>query len=170
MAAFVDREYNAQTNWGDNLIWSLTMYRPNFCAECGAKIIRLNWRPWTSRRFCDGCAPAFIRQHAICFAVAGLVVFGFGMAIGRTARTATPPVVIQRNSPAPDTATTTKPTNSTSTSASTAPPAVEETVYMCGARTRKGTPCTRRVRGPVRCWQHRGKPAMLPQEKLQLAS
>jgi hypothetical protein len=41
-----------------------------------------------------------------------------------------------------------------------------EEVYLCGARTKKGTPCSRRVHGPVRCWQHKGSPAMLPQEKL----
>jgi hypothetical protein len=41
-----------------------------------------------------------------------------------------------------------------------------ETVSICGARTRKGTPCSRRVRGTGRCWQHRGKPAMLPASKL----
>ncbi|HEX8149343.1 MAG TPA: hypothetical protein VF591_19325, partial [Pyrinomonadaceae bacterium] len=42
----------------------------------------------------------------------------------------------------------------------------EEVVYVCGARTKKGTPCQRRVRGPGRCWQHRGKPAILPPSKL----
>jgi hypothetical protein len=41
-------------------------------------------------------------------------------------------------------------------------------VYACGARTKKGTPCSRRVHGPVRCWQHKGKPAMLPAEKLKI--
>jgi len=42
----------------------------------------------------------------------------------------------------------------------------EDVIYVCGARTKKGTPCSRRVHGPVRCWQHKGMPAMLPQEKL----
>ena len=41
-----------------------------------------------------------------------------------------------------------------------------ETVYFCGAQTKKGTPCTRRVRGGGRCWQHLGQPAMLAPEKL----
>jgi hypothetical protein len=43
---------------------------------------------------------------------------------------------------------------------------IEADVYICGARTKKGMPCSRRVHGPVRCWQHKGMPAMLPQEKL----
>ncbi len=41
-----------------------------------------------------------------------------------------------------------------------------EKVYFCGAATKKGTPCSRRVRGGGRCWQHTGQPALLAQEKL----
>lgn len=41
-----------------------------------------------------------------------------------------------------------------------------EAVYFCGAQTKKGTPCTRRVKNGGRCWQHAGQPAMLPQQKL----
>jgi hypothetical protein len=41
-----------------------------------------------------------------------------------------------------------------------------EIVSICGARTKRGTPCSRRVRGTGRCWQHRGRPAMLPASKL----
>jgi hypothetical protein len=43
---------------------------------------------------------------------------------------------------------------------------VLEQIYTCGARTKKGTPCSRRVHGPVRCWQHKGAKAMLPPDKL----
>jgi hypothetical protein len=45
-------------------------------------------------------------------------------------------------------------------------PLAAETVYFCGAQTKKGTPCTRRVKGGGRCWQHKGQPSMLPPEKL----
>lgn len=41
-----------------------------------------------------------------------------------------------------------------------------EAVYICGAQTKKGTPCLRRVKGGGRCWQHTGQPAILPPEKL----
>jgi hypothetical protein len=34
-----------------------------------------------------------------------------------------------------------------------------EPVYYCGAMTKKGTACTRRVKSPGRCWQHLGQPA-----------
>jgi len=48
----------------------------------------------------------------------------------------------------------------------TAPVAPVEAVYFCGAPTKKGTPCSRRVRGGGRCWQHKGLEAMLAAEKL----
>jgi len=48
----------------------------------------------------------------------------------------------------------------------TNPTAAQETTYFCGAETKKGTPCSRRVKGRERCWQHTGQPAMLPPEKL----
>ena len=35
-----------------------------------------------------------------------------------------------------------------------------EPVYYCGALTKKGTPCTRRVKTKGRCWQHPGQPAV----------
>ena len=35
-----------------------------------------------------------------------------------------------------------------------------EPAYICGAETKKGTPCSRRVRGKIRCFQHAGMPAM----------
>jgi len=66
-----------------------------------------------------------------------------------------PPLVIER------------PANQqTQGSSSPQPPVISDQLYTCGARTKKGTPCSRRVHGPVRCWQHKGAPAMLPAEKL----
>ena len=46
------------------------------------------------------------------------------------------------------------------------PNAPPDVTYFCGAETKKGTPCTRRVKGGGRCFQHKGQPAMLPPEKL----
>jgi hypothetical protein len=45
-------------------------------------------------------------------------------------------------------------------------PDESEAVYFCGAPTRKGTPCSRRVKGGGRCWQHQAQEATLPPEKL----
>lgn len=48
-------------------------------------------------------------------------------------------------------------------------PNTDGPIYMCGAQTKKGTPCSRRVKGNVRCFQHTGMPAMLPPEKLRVS-
>jgi hypothetical protein len=133
----------------------LTNYRPNFCSECGEGIVRLRWRAWTSRRFCDTCAPSFRKAQLLQRACLMVVMLLLGILIGRGWRRERPPLVIQRiASVTPQGEVTTQ-----------APITVEQ-MYQCGARTKKGTPCSRRVHGPVRCWQHKGAKAMLPLEKL----
>ncbi|HEX8072278.1 MAG TPA: hypothetical protein VF546_20195 [Pyrinomonadaceae bacterium] len=153
------------------------MYRPNFCAECGARVERTRWRWWTSRRFCPNCAPLFRRAAAVkAFAGCGLLLsLGFGA--GRALRPAAPPLVVTAGAPValapaalppraaanPDAPAPAYGPDGTPTERPTEP---NEVVSICGARTQKGTPCQRRVRGTGRCWQHLGKPAMLPPEKL----
>jgi len=135
----------------------LTTYRPNFCCECGDKIVRLRWRPWTSRRFCANCSRSkSAKDYWLRAAVLIAVVLLIGILIGRGFRRERPPLVIER--PAQQSSPTTTPV--------TQAPSTTEQVYICGARTKKGKPCSRRVHGPVRCWQHKGLPAMLPAEKL----
>lgn len=166
------------------------MYKPNFCAECGTKLLRLRWRLWTSRKFCHACARRLRKARLAPVLFAALALISAGYVAGRIRRPAPPPLVIERRSDSPlsdaepDKAATR--TNTTepgvpagveprvepgSNSAALPDPfttPVDEVVYTCGARTKKGTPCSRRVHGPVRCWQHRGRPAMLPQEKLMI--
>jgi len=84
-----------------------------------------------------------------------VVLVFLGVLIGRGFRREPPPLIVQRPV-------------STQSPQSTQPAATIEDAYICGARTKKGTPCSRRVRGPVRCWQHKGAKAMLPVEKLIL--
>jgi len=143
-----------------------SMYRPNFCAECGKKLLRLHWRVWTSRKFCDACASRLRRKRLPPILLTILALFAAGFVVGRSRRPAAPPLIIQRRADSPlsdgGAAQPIKP-------GSPPVPAVEA-VYICGARTKKGTPCSRRVHGPVRCWQHKGMPAMLPQEKLLIES
>jgi hypothetical protein len=86
-------------------------------------------------------------------AIAGLVLFG--MLIGRGWRRESPPLVIQRSITPPG-----------QNPSATQPAIITGETYICGARTKKGTPCSRRVHGPVRCWQHKGQKAMLSVEKL----
>jgi hypothetical protein len=153
------------------------VYRPNFCSQCGTKLLRLRWHIWTSRRFCNACARRLRKERFVSLLFMTMALVGIGFVIGRARRPAPPPLIIERRSDSPlsDTQTAAKSNfqtnvdesgaNSTKSKTSSTPPA-EEDVYLCGARTKKGTPCSRRVHGPVRCWQHKGMPAILPQEKL----
>ncbi|MET0648438.1 MAG: hypothetical protein ABW208_17640 [Pyrinomonadaceae bacterium] len=148
------------------------MYKPNFCCECGERVLRPRRRLWTSRRFCRACAPRFRRaglKRTLLLASA-LILPGF--LLGRLLRPPPAPLVLERGAqglaPLPPAPAPSKPPpaygpDGTSGERPTEP---EEVVYVCGARTKKGTPCQRRVRGPARCWQHRGKPAILPPSKL----
>ncbi|HYO64128.1 MAG TPA: hypothetical protein VER08_10900 [Pyrinomonadaceae bacterium] len=162
------------------------MYKPNFCAECGERVERARWRPWTSGRFCAACEPRLRRGRFILPLVAGCALLASGFAAGRLARPAPPPLVVSRATdstpPAPlappdatDTADPSRKSGPTNAAAARhgpdgapneRPTDPEELVSVCGARTKKGTPCSRRVRGAGRCWQHRGRPAILPPAKL----
>jgi hypothetical protein len=163
------------------------MYKPNFCSDCGSRVERARWRLWTSRRFCRECAPRFRKAQILLPVVGGLTVFCLGLAAGRLAREPSPPpLMVERGQlaplpPAPSTKNEGQKTSveGGAASAPKAEPAYgpdgtgterptdpNETVSICGARTQKGTPCQRRVRGTGRCWQHKGMPAMLPPGKL----
>ena len=149
------------------------MYQPNFCSECGAKLLRLRWHLWTSRRFCNSCARRLRKARLISTLLATLGLVGAGYVAGHVRRPTPPPLIIERRSDSPlnDKELTTSARRlaaevGASQTEATNGSSAEEVVYLCGARTKKGTPCSRRVHGPVRCWQHKGMPAMLPQEKL----
>jgi hypothetical protein len=155
-----------------------TMYKPNFCAECGAQILRADWHFWTSRRFCENCAPRFRKERILLPFIICVALFATGLALGRAARPATPPLIVERGAlpfapAAPPASTAPSPKSETiygpdGKARAERPTDPEETVSICGARTQKGTPCQRRVRGTGRCWQHTGLPAMVPLEKRML--
>ena len=151
------------------------MYKPNFCAECGERVERERWRWWSSRRFCRLCEARFGRRRFAAPLVAALALVAAGFVAGRLLRPTAPPapLVVERGggaAPAPPSSSNTAPANGPrygpDGTAAERPTDPGEVVSVCGARTKKGTPCQRRVRGTGRCWQHRGKPAMLPPAKL----
>ncbi|MET0752482.1 MAG: hypothetical protein ABWZ66_03880 [Pyrinomonadaceae bacterium] len=174
-------------------------YKPKFCCQCGEKIERVDWKLWTSRKFCELCATDFGISEKILKFVFGLsIIFGLAgfASFWRTPEKSVPLAPNQLVASAPnvnkiETNRTISPQNSSNTLVQTVQaqpnnsakqlknevvPAnlktkqlesgVQEATYFCGAPTKKGTPCSRRVKGGGRCWQHAGQPAMLPQEKL----
>lgn len=166
------------------------LHRPNFCCSCGEKIDRIEWHVWTSRRFCELCQTDYQLDDWLPRILGGfcilLGVFGFGswlsagrqqaelirspaaLALKRARSIELKPVHRPSVEPAPksiETPLTVRPEPPPS-NASVTPASIDEATYICGARTRKGTACTRRVKGGGRCWQHKGMDAMLPDEKL----
>jgi hypothetical protein len=163
------------------------MYKPNFCAECGEKITRTRWRFYTSRSFCPNCEGRFRKARLLLPLMMAIALFSIGLAAGRATRQQPPPLTVQRGelSAAPALTNRAKGNDAgeASADASSSAPKPEtkygpdgtaterptdpnEIVSICGARTQKGTPCQRRVRGTGRCWQHKGMPAILPPSKL----
>jgi hypothetical protein len=147
------------------------MYCPNFCVECGAQLTRTRWHGWTSD-FCPNCARRLGRKRGVRALVAIAMIALTAFVLGRYSLRP-PPLVIQRqsNSPISDLpANVIEPaprSNPRKDSVSSSAQLVDDNVYLCGARTRKGTPCHRRVHAAgERCFQHKGMPAMVPLEKL----
>ena len=165
------------------------MYKPNFCADCGARIARTRWRPWTSRRFCAACEGRFRGGRLLLPLAAAFGLLAAGFAAGRLTRPSSAPLAVKTSAPvllAPAPLAPSAPAKANSTGGAPDAPAAPrygadgtaqerptdpgEVVSVCGARTKKGTPCQRRVRGAGRCWQHRGRAAMLPPGKLVVSN
>ena len=169
-------------------------YKPNYCCNCGEKIERPNPSFTDSKMFCDVCKHDFVLPRVLPVALAALVaVFGiFG--VGSSWRSGEKPLNLAARQPAanpsspgkipppnaPPGANSNAPPNAVPVNAppnpaekapakKDAPAAAYEMVYFCGAETKKGAPCSRRVRGGGRCWQHKGQTALLPAEKLQVS-
>ena len=162
-------------------------YRPHFCCHCGEKIVRAKWTPLTSRRFCDFCAVEQ-KQHDLLPRAAALIIVLFGAAglagyfsgsASNTSRAPTMAVNLRttQKSIGPSPSTSIQPdarrpleldaanaiagsSQATSEQRASERKSSTEAVYYCGAMTKKGTACTRRVKIPGRCWQHPGQPAM----------
>ncbi len=154
------------------------MYRPNFCVECGEGLAHQGWRAWIGARFCADCARRLGRSSlAKPIALISIIAVS-AFALGRYLRPATPPLLIQRaaNSPLSDLPVNLNDSaHANNRRNSTNPGAVvsdtDDPGYICGARTKKGTPCHRRVHvAGERCFQHKGMPAMVPLEKLVVKS
>ncbi len=178
-------------------------YKPKYCCQCGEKIDRINWKPWSSRRFCELCETDFAVYDWLTrtlFAVGLLLgLFGIGMFFQKpeqqlnlassqfssSAANAKSEAANQKTTIQTSTNDNIQPTaqisnstlqekpqiaplrsNLTNKQAEILPNVPPETIYFCGAQTKKGTLCSRRIKGGGRCWQHVGQTAMLPQTKL----
>lgn len=149
------------------------MYRANFCMECGERRTRRGWRLWLNPRFCSDCTRRLGRGWVKLTVMIALIAVA-AFAAGRFLRPSPPPLIVQRlaNSPLSDLpANLTDAARTINRNAPTNPgvsnSSADEPGYICGARTKKGTPCHRRVHvAGERCFQHKGMPSLLPESKL----
>lgn len=156
------------------------IYRPKFCSECGERIERAEWHITSSRQYCDLCAtehPITNRIPLVTVAIVGLLlVVGAKTAFfpghaGQPQPTVSQPV--RNESRGTSLKSQAKPNESSgrippgespvfdSGNASnsgiervTVKDANAGNIYYCGAPTKKGTPCSRRVKTKGYCWQH----------------
>jgi len=154
------------------------MRAANFCMECGERIARKGWRARFGSRLCDHCAQrlGIIASFRSLIAIVLVVLAAFF--VGKHMRPSPPPLIIERaaNSPLSDASVEFKQTprfskeaNTSTQVANQSVSTADDVVYLCGARTKKGTPCRRRVHAAgERCFQHKGMTAMLPLEKLTI--
>jgi hypothetical protein len=156
------------------------LYRPSFCCNCGEKIVRDEWRIWTSRRFCPLCEtelkgidllPRVVVGIGLLFSVAAFATYVRKPAASPSSETAFKPSQQSkslRSTPAIDPSPSNEANNGTQNTNSNARSnsqineqpkhenrTSDEAVFFCGAITKKGTPCTRRVKTKgTFCWQH----------------
>jgi len=151
------------------------MYRPNFCVECGERLTRRGWRALIRSRFCSDCNHRLGGSVYAKMLVTVSLLVASAFAIGRYLRPQVPPLIIQRaaNSPLSDSPPKLKDLKSAGGDTSKQsveslnPIVPDDKAYICGARTKKGTPCHRRVHtAGERCFQHKGMPSLLPLSKL----
>ena len=165
-------KYNPRT-----LARSPAMHAANFCVECGERIARKGWRARLRGNLCDVCAQRFGTFASARSTIVIVMIAAFAFAGGRYMRPSPPPLIIQRaaNSPLSDLPLNPNDTSRPPKQASGSNPngnaavTTDDAVYICGARTQKGTPCRRRVHvAGERCFQHKGMAAMVPLEKLTI--
>ena len=152
------------------------MHAANFCVECGEPLARKGWRARIRGHLCDHCTQRLGRLASTRALIVVALIAALGFAIGRYLRPSPPPLIIQRaaNSPladAPvnpnDTLRSAKPSSGSNPNANVTVATADDAVYICGARTQKGTPCRRRVHAAgERCFQHKGMPSLVPLSKL----
>lgn len=139
------------------------MTAARFCSECGEqiKVKRLASLPF--RSFCSHCSPRFKRARMILLAAPALCAV-IGFAIGHYTSSPEPfyyigtPVESSRiGSPPDDHAAHSPRSRDSVTQREQLVISSSAAETICGARTKSGKPCQRKVKGGGYCWQHREK-------------
>ncbi len=130
------------------------MRAPKFCSECGEKISVKGRGRWPAPTYCMICAPRFRPARLLIFAgFFACVLLGFFW--GRQTTAHQPFYLIGTPlGERPPVAQSANPQTATGSDAQSAP-ATDSATTLCGARTKAGRPCRRKVVGGGYCFQHR---------------
>ena len=141
------------------------MATATFCSECGERLKAKRSSTLLFRPCCSRCSPRFNRARLMLIvALASCVIIGFAIGHYTTAREPFyyigTPLESGSSLTAPSTAD-----NAAHSARKSEPVARGEQVAFspsaaegtCGARTKSGRPCQRKVKGGGFCWQHRDK-------------
>jgi hypothetical protein len=145
------------------------LYKPRFCCHCGDEIERVNWRFRDSRRFCDICETDHVLDDWA--GIIACVIFMISFVTFYPSPPKTTEFEPGRIGPMDDGSIGRESSEASQVTSGSASPAVGVGVAtqesrplpkptleaFCGAITKKGTPCTRKVRKGERCWQHKVK-------------
>lgn len=139
------------------------MAAARFCSECGAQLKVKRPAVLPLRAFCPGCSPRFRTVRLV--VAAALVLATIAFAASRFGPTREPlyfiGTPIESNLTAGTRTANDRPSNSShsveSSQSSEQDVKAESPVAICGAPTRSGKPCQRKVKGGGYCWQHREK-------------
>ena len=133
---------------------------PSFCSDCGERLRSTRAGFWPLRARCYYCRPRAGRGRLL---LSGLLAIslGAGFVLGRYTRRPEPFYFIgtpvePRSLPVVSSAENGNPERPP-TSADMQRGAGRAVESICGAITRSGKPCQRKVRGGGFCWQHREK-------------
>lgn len=141
------------------------MAAARFCSECGEQLRAKRLGSLPFRSFCSRCSPRFRRARLMLIAAPALCA-AIGFAIGHSTTAREPFYYIGT----PVESSATRPAPSTDHPAAHSSAATEALTQherlvisssaadaICGARTKSGKPCKRKVKGGGHCWQHRSK-------------
>lgn len=135
-----------------------------FCSVCGEKLKLKSASVLILRSYCASCAPRLVRARILVLGIP-ILFLAIGFAIGNYSKAHEPFQLIGTPiDPARLNTTASVPTagapspgrgGSVARSDVTNAPATIEAI--CGAMTKAGRPCQRKVKGGGYCWQHRDK-------------
>lgn len=145
------------------------MATARFCSECGERIkvkhrASLLSHSLISRSYCSHCSPRFNRARLMLI-VAPVLCGALGFAAGHYTTVREPFYYIgtpvdstsSRTVPLADDAAAHSPAGTNAVAPLSRPLSSSGAEAICGARTKSGKPCQRKVKGGGYCWQHRSK-------------